>query len=528
MTTLFAERGIVEIRFPYEEDTIRALRLCAGAKWSKTHRVWESPGIEVVLDMQRFGIPYQAGDEKTRTMLELFHEQVRNIISVQSEMHSGAYGFQNIGTKSLVTMEKGIMADDMGLGKTKQALDATQIVCGELVLIVTLKTLVYNWAAEIEKWHPGEKWVIVDGPPKVREEQLKAPARFFIVNYEKLGLHNFVAFNFDTLIFDEATKVKNSQTQMYRNIKKIAKGCKYVYPLTGTPLEMRLEELHSIMSLTRPAVLGDYWKFRDQHLVLDYFSNVRGAKNLKLLRERIAPWIIRREKKDVLHELPDKIYNTVWVELSKEEWQDYGVLDYLTSDNVLTQILRFRQYTCHPAVLGYGTPSSKLAELKRIIDEWEGQVLVFSDFAEVTKVIHRELKCHEDAYIDGSITSAKERLRRVSAFNDGLAGKVFVQTDAGAFGLNITSANLVIHYSLLWNPGKMKQREDRAHRIGQKDVVNVIYLMAKGTVDEGMFLVLQERQKLFEVVIDEASDIISNVKIGDIKELVNGRYIPGR
>lgn len=433
----------------------------------------------------------------------------------------------------------------MGLGKSKEALDAAFVIKAADILILAPKTLLWNWLAEIEKWGYLDCWVPFIVPDNKRKDMWQdfdahgECGRIVLANYEKTILQDWpFDRKWDVLVLDEVTKCKNTQTKTWRRVQRIVQTSDNVWALTGTPLEMRLEELWGIMSLLRPTILGSFSRFRDQHLILDFWGNVIGSKNHELLRERIAPWLLRRTKAEVASYLPPKLYNEIWIDLSPEEREEYekikrAFLLWLAEHgrsaseaNVLTQLLRLQQFTSSPALLATpegsdqtvfsGGPvgfisqkdnnfhGSKLEALRELLAEWEGRAVVFTRFAKMAELLVKELELPEEAIIAGYVP-AEERVPRIEAFNRGELGKVLASTDAGAFGLNITGADMICHLDMLWNPSRMVQREDRLHRIGQERPVNVVKLLCKGTIDVGMNKILAKREMLFDDVINRAA-----------------------
>lgn len=534
-------------RFPYSPDAVSQIRLCLGYSWHKPTTTWDSLGPEVLLDQERFGIGIDQLTSKARAVAENFRQQLWDSMDIRAKpIDEELYGYQRYGSEFLAMMPNSILADDMGTGKTKQALDAAVLVKARKILVLCPKTLCYNWLAEVEKWHPEiSAGVLPDHREEHkrlgigRKEFWKDPPEIVICNYEKLRLNDWpYSRNWDILIIDEATKCKNSATQVYKNVKRIVHKTPKTWALTGTPLEIRLVELHSILGLLRPAVLGSYMRFLDQHCTLDWAGSVVGSKNLQLLRDRIGPFMLRRTKKEVLHQLPEKLPpQNAYVKFSLPEQAAYQAFtsefnNWLDEHGVsgggdpMVQTLRMRQFCCTPDLftddLGRG---SKFAALEDIIEEWQGRVVVFCFFEEVISRLHSWLGCHKEAIISGKVTSNDgERIRRANDFSAGKLGKVFVSTDAGGMGINITGADLIVHYDQLWNPQKMHQREDRLHRIGQVNKVHVINLLCIDTIDYGMFLLNQERAQLFTDVIDGAEEqMLRKMDAPRLRRLVEGR-----
>ncbi len=560
MITLDAwkDNGFV-VRWPYFPDNakryaiINKVKQTAGFIFNPQAKGWIADGPEVLLDMDRVKLwPFVTTiTPAARARVDKFRIDLEGILTAKHSKDDpftwGEYAYQQAGTEALVRQVRGLLADDMGLGKSKQALDGIDYIWQNnlakqqtpLCLVVAPNSLVYNWAAEIDKWYPEWNMFVVPNGKADRAKMWRVLDDYYdipvvvIVNYEKLRLADWPKdIKWDVIVCDEAQKIKNTQTATHKAVKKLK--TQFLWGLTGTPLEMRVEEVYGIMSILRPAVFGNFLRFREQHLVTDSWGQVIGQRNPELLKERLGPWMTRRKKADVLKQLPPKIYNTVYAEMSPDEAKEYmrikheflaWLKDKDTMSNEatsLTQLLRLQQFTCSPVLLEGTMPGCKYEMLRETIDGWEGQVMVFTRFAKMANLLLEWMECNPSALIAGEVKS-EDRVKRVAAFNEGKLGKVLVSTDAGAYGLNVTSADLVIHYDQLWNPGKMRQREDRLHRIGQENIVNVVNLVVTGTIDEGMMKVLAKRQALFDDIIEGAEDAaITKIGTAGLKKIVEG------
>lgn len=543
------------ISFPYNRAHVDKIKTVLGTTWNKTATTWDTDGPEVLMDFQRFGIEVAGLSPEAREIAERFRQEIWDAMDARVlEVEDETFGYQRQGAQYLASMPTAILGDDMGTGKTKQALDAAVLVGAQSILIVCPKTLCYNWKAEIEKWHPN-RWtvgvvpddrddkrrrgVLVEG----RRSFWRNPPQVVIANYEKLNITGWpFDHHFDIVIPDEATNLKNWKTQRYKNVKQIVKTLfeeypnnHHFWPLTGTPLEIKLEELYSILTLCRPAVLGNFYRFREQHLETDWSGSVVGARNLELLRERIAPFILRRTKREVLPFLPGKIYTNAYVTLNDQEREAYQAFtadfgNWLTQHGVsgggdpLVQTLRMRQFCATPKLftneLGTG---SKFEMLEEVLAQHQGRAVIFCFFDEVCKLLREWLEPHARAFINGDVP-AEERIRRVDAFNAGEIGNIFVSTDAGNAGINLVGADLIIHYDQLFNPQRMNQREDRLDRIGQVHQVNVMNLLCLDTIDVGMYQLNREREQLFREVVDGAEEaILRKLDAPRWRRLVEGR-----
>jgi SNF2 family DNA or RNA helicase len=313
----------------------------------------------------------------------------------------------------------------------------------------------------------------------------------------------------DLVICDEITKLKNYKTQRTKATKKLNR--QYGLGLSGIPLENRLEELHSVMDWVMPGMLGPGWLFVREHVVKDASGNVRGYRDIDAVRRRIAPYYIRRRKKDVLKQLPDKVITDLTVELSSDEWVWYDATrdqireqikhnDKLSVVNILTLMLRLKQITGDVRLVGETADTyTKTSMVGDILDgAGEHKVVFFSQFAQLVKMLADDW---EVPYISGSVSSVKRR-DIIADFQAGGYPCLF-STDAGAYGITLTRADVIVHIDQPWNPAVLRQREDRLHRIGQKSSVQVVHLIAARTIDLHVRRILHRKMALIEAVLDD-------------------------
>lgn len=549
---LDAYRHGFKATFRYDPILVENIKKALGFEFNKDGKFWWSAGPEVLLDMERFGIPYVPTRE-AEAVIEDFRKRIYVIGQLKQETVEGQFGYQTIGTHLLITQQRAILADDMGLGKSKQALDALAMVWPRLknrrALVVAPKTLTYNWydpeneESEFVKWHPELPAVnIPEKGPKKRAEfyknLLKNDEFIIVTNYEKLRASDFPRIQFDVVILDEATKFKNSQTATWDAVEQYTSQAKYVWALTGTPLEIRLTELYSIMKAVRPAVFGPFTRFRNEHLQTDFMGNVTGSKNHELLKERYGPWITRRTKTEVAKWLPPKLPpNFIYLDMNKEERASYELLidDFeqwaseqgasFSSFSALVQLVRMQQFCCSQNILNLEAQKGTKFEYLRdgLIDQWNGLVVVFTQYREMGDRLLEWLGCHPEAYVHGN--QGKEAVRRGNAFSKGDLGKVLISTDAGAYGLNIVGADLIVHYDQTWNPMKHRQREDRLWRTGQTKPVNVAYMIYKDSIDQAKRAILEMREALVADIVDDV-EAFTKMRFNqrDFMKIIRGEY----
>jgi SNF2 family DNA or RNA helicase len=531
-------------RFPYSLDAVQALKLCPGWEWSKADKVWFSRGPEVFIDMDRYRLPYTL-TPRAQERYEELQRTINRLSEIKGAVLSGEYAYQKTGAAALYLQQRGILADDMGLGKTYQSIRAMQLSGARRTLVLAPKSLLYTWAAELRKWAPDTAYVVYDG--NLKERKALRPRTEFkdivvITNYEKLLTDaELRTANWDCLIADEAHVLKNEDSKRHKFVKAIGARTPYVFLLTGTPLEMRVEELYNIMAVIRPAVFGGWSRFTRDHLDVDIYGNAVRVKNIQLLRERAGLWMTRRTKTEVLTQLPPKLPPVIVpVEMSKLEtaayadikrgfaaWNpDLGVMD------ALVKLVRFQQLTSSPALLGIEARGSKYAAGLQLLTDWDGNAIVFSRFKQMIDLLREWLPAelfHPDAWITGDRHDPQERQRVVNDFNAGKLGKVLLGTDAMAYGLSI-NADLAVHWDRLWNPAKETQREDRIHGINRGVAgkpSNVAYLMCEGTIDFGMHAVCEMRRQLFHDTVDGAeTDAIKSFTARDFSRIIDGTWQP--
>ncbi len=485
-----------------------------------------------------------------------FKELVQNIrepqdldFNIPPEVKDTLRGYQSFGYKWLKTLSSyglsGILADDMGLGKTIQML--TYLLSEkrekgiEPSLIVAPTSLVYNWLEEIEKFTPDLKAIIISGPKEKRREDIETIGDYDVVITSYPLIRNDIEFyedmNFRCCILDEAQHIKNPLSQSAKSVKKIKS--KNNFALTGTPIENSLTELWSIFDFVMPGYLLSHKKFKNK------FENPiikdKNGEALNNLRKHIKPFILRRLKKNVLKELPDKIENKVVAELSEEQKKIYlAYMQQIKGEvaaeikekgfgrshiKILSALTRLRQICCDPATFidGYSGGSGKLLLLEEILEDAIAsghRILLFSQFTSMLSIIKEMLdkKKIEYKYLDGS-TPTKDRGKLVKEFNNG-AGDVFlISLKAGGTGLNLTGADMVIHYDPWWNPAVEEQATDRAYRIGQKNAVHVMKLITKGTIEEKIYKLQERKRKIFDDVIKPGQTLVSKLSEEEIKDL---------
>ncbi len=435
----------------------------------------------------------------------------------------------------------GILADDMGLGKTIQSIAYIVSETASLpeeegsaspVLIVCPASLIYNWEREIKRFAPSLRTVVAAGDPQERGGLMDDGLQdtdVWITSYPLLrrDIDWYEKRAFRALFLDEAQAIKNHASLTAHAVRRLQAGQRFA--LTGTPIENSLDELWSIFEAVFPGLFGSRKSFAE------------------LPRDKVArmvrPFILRRLKGDVLKELPDKIESVQPSELSADQKRLYlAYLQRLQSDvvrdlsedggfqrnrmKILAGLTRLRQLCCHPSLFleGYEGGSGKLEQLLELVEECrEGgkRMLIFSQFTSMLDLIRQELNDRDVPYfyLDGATPSAR-RVEMCDAFNEGERDAFLISLKAGGTGLNLTGADTVVLFDLWWNPAVEQQAADRAHRIGQKKVVQVFKLVAQGTIEEKMLQLQQRKKDLIEEIVRPGETSISSLTEDDIRELL--------
>ena len=471
---------------------------------------------------------------------------------IPNSLESTLRTYQKVGFNWLKVLAHygfgGILADDMGLGKTLQVIAILLSEKEERTLpsiVVAPTSLVYNWQSEINKFAKGLKTEALVGLPSKRKELLNEMKEnkidVYITTYDTLkrDIAQYEGKTFRYIIADEAQNIKNPSTQNSKAIKRLAG--EVCIALTGTPIENSISELWSIFDFIMPNYLYSHSKFVT-HYETPIVKN-EDKQKIRELKKQIAPFILRRLKKDVLTELPDKTETTLFAEMfeeqrkmytahllqAKEEFEGYIQANTYSSNQlkILSLLTRMRQICCDPSLFieNYSKGSGKLElaiETIQAAIESNHRILLFSQFTSMLSIIKDRLEKENISYfyLDGS-TTAKERLEMSNRFNQGEKEVFLISLKAGGTGLNLIGADMVIHYDPWWNPAVMEQASDRAYRFGQLNKVQVYNLVAKDTIEEKIMQLQEKKKNLVDNVITEGSNFITKMSKEDIAELFN-------
>ena len=486
---------------------------------------------------------------------KLDKEQIESDIKVPENLNSILRYYQKTGFQWLKVLDNykfgGILADDMGLGKTVQMLSliVDYVQNGKenkrrASLVVSPSSLTLNWQSEVNKFTGELKTLVIRGTLNERKIQIEQIDDYDLVitSYDLLKrdieLYKNKNYQFRFVIADEAQYLKNSNTQNAKAIKQIKADTRYA--LTGTPIENSLSELWSIFDFIMPGYLFTYKKFKsmfEMPIVRDNDDNA--MKKLKML---IAPFILRRNKKEVLTELPEKTITVLNNEMGEEQRNIY--LNYLAQAKqeladeikfngyeksqiqILAALTRLRQICCHPSLFieGYNSGSSKLEQCIEVLEEASKaghKILLFSGYTSMFEFIEKELNQRNIKYfkLTGS-TKVDERIKIVDEFNENPEIKVFlISLKAGGTGLNLTGADMVIHYDPWWNLSTENQATDRAYRIGQKNNVQVYKLITKNSIEEKIYELQQKKADLADNMLNNKTSFVNKLSKEEIMNL---------
>ena len=471
-------------------------------------------------------------------------EKLDNLLKVN------LYPYQKEGIRFAAKAGKAIIADEMGLGKTIQAIGTAELLRKEgligSVLILCPTSLKYQWRSEIKKFTDAEVFVI-EGSHLKRKEAYNHPEPYKIISYNSAAndIKILGSLQTDMLIMDEVQRLKNWNTQISRAARKIESD--YSVILSGTPLENKLDELYSIVEFVDNFRLAPYYLFKDKHIITDETGKVLGYKNLNDIGKKLGDILIRRRKKDVKLQMPERSDKNLFIPMTNEqmemhqEWQNQVRLLVLKwrrmhflSDKDRKRLLLFlsqMRMVCDSSYIldqktRYDTKVDECVNIINDIISEEGEkVVIFSQWERMTRLIAKELEKKEIGfeYLHGGVPSEK-RKNLVDNFMNEPSSRVFLSTDAGSTGLNLQSAATIINIDLPWNPAVLEQRIGRIYRLGQQNNIQVINLVTPDSIEQEMLSKLRFKTSMFEGVLDDGEDsvFITDDKFCKMMETVSG------
>lgn len=500
------------------------------------------------------GVDVEAGPEWRFRAERQNRIQPMEPVELSRDLRRILRGYQREGVHWLRFIEVnsfgGILADEMGLGKTLQTLAWLQVkrarseAAGRPALIVCPTSLVGNWAEEAHRFVPDMSVLQVMGSDRHDRWDRIDQTDLVITSYALLrrDVAKYLDHEFAAVVLDEAQHIKNRSTQNAVAAKKLRAGHRLV--LTGTPIENSVADLWSIMDFLMPGYLGSHESFRRHYESPIAQGGPEAEMAQKKLRRKLHPFLLRRLKRDVARDLPPRIDRLAPCELSADQQMVYRELlvnsqrqitDMVARQGfqksrmeILKTLMRLRQVCCHLELLklkGLKSkyPSEKLNLFFELLDEaMDGghRVLVFSQFTSMLKILCRELVKRDlrYCYLDGA---TKNRMEVVHEFNTSREIPLFlISLKAGGTGLNLTGADMVIHYDPWWNPAVEDQATDRAHRIGQKRTVYNVKLITRNTVEEKVLAMQKKKRSVISATLVSDEDVMSRLRWEDVRELL--------
>ena len=525
-----------KVSFRYSPQTVEKIKRLKQRRYLPEDRAWEIPSSELINLVDLFGVgeinieaQYLRGLVRKEAgavsdAYESTRERLRGIKPVVDyPFKTKPFPHQieafNVGYQR----DNFLLADDQGLGKTKESIDITvarKKELGKCLIVCGVNSVKYNWRKEI-LMHSDEHSVMIDGrSANIRMDQLsawiKGDAYFGIINIESLRVEKLMDFIWyqcndgviGAVIVDEIHKAKNgncTQGAAVRNLRSRVR-----IGLSGTPMN-KAEDLWNILTWLRVKDLGNYYRFRGRYCIMGGYGNYKvvGHKNLDELNSKLNTVMLRRKKEEVL-DLPPKIYQTEYVDLTRLQELEYkkirqGIIEdmdeIVTLPNPMVCTLRLRQLT-GGLICDDNPKLDRVKDMLEEITESGKKALIFSQWEKVTELYRRNLRAYNPAYIVGAV-APEERQKEVDRFQSDPSCKVAIGTiGAMGTGLTLNKASYVFFVDKRYWDAENKQAEDRAHRIGTEGTVNVISLVAKDTVDEGIEELLRDNKALFDRVID--------------------------
>jgi SNF2 family DNA or RNA helicase len=525
---IFSEVDHLLVRSQKDTDSVYRARILNLPYYQRLRE--ENPAFKII------------GDDYLENLFEDLHERkLKRSPELPSFLQTILRGYQKSGVAWLSMLKhyrlNGILADEMGLGKTIQALAMIAMAPEDSVnMVICPKTLLYNWAGEIEKFHTNIPYAIVEGNTTNRIELLQNPnIRLYIMSYSMVSsdASQLKNMHFDWLILDEAQNIKNVSALRTKAIKKL--NSNHRMALSGTPIENNLTELWSIMDFLMPGYMGSLKSFKDKYMKPEDDREARQS-----LHRLCSPFLLRRVKKEVLLELPDKQEQISWCKMSAIQEKLYlqildtvqkklmpGTTEEMSYVHILAALTKLRQVCNHPHlansdVLPVPELSAKLEMLVELVQDAISaghKILVFSQFVQMLQIIR---KVFDDlgvkySYLDGK---TRDRAEQVAAFEHDEDIRLFlISLKTGGTGLNLTAADTVILYDPWWNPMVENQAIDRTHRIGQTRKVQVFRLITKASVEEKILSLQKNKIELFNEVIEGGTGVLKSMSLEELKGL---------
>jgi superfamily II DNA or RNA helicase len=536
-----------EVCFRPGEDCPAALRKLANryfdaherlrpAAYSHFHRFLDE-AAKIVHELRYYddalGLVAQVRDQQrlVRQVDQLFPGSVDSP-AWKKLLNADLYPYQREGALFAARAGRCLLADDMGLGKTLQAIAATEILARAggvgRVLIICPTSLKHQWQREIERFAPRPA-VVVEGLLARRAALYAADSFYKITNYDvvRRDLTPIQQWRPDLIILDEAQRIKNWKTRTAQSVKQLASP--YAFVLTGTPLENRLEELHSIVEFVDRFRLGPMFRFLHEHQHTNENGQVIGYRNLSRISETLAPILIRRTKDRVLKELPARMEKHFFLPITPQQeecheenrqnvaqivakWRRFGFLTETDQQRLMISLQNMRMACDSTYLLDHKTDfGTKIDELVTLLGEMledpQTKVVIFSQWLRMHELVVARLKKQKWQHVlfHGGVPGPQRR-KLIDRFREEPDCRLFLSTDAGGVGLNLQHASAVVNLDQPWNPAVLEQRIGRVHRLGQRRPVRVVHLVAQGTIEEQMLGLLKFKKSVFTGVFDKGEN----------------------
>lgn len=476
-------------------------------------------------------------------------ELTKNSDYLKALIKAKLFPYQMQGLEFAAKAGRCLIADEMGLGKTIQAIATAELWKREMgvskVLIVCPTSLKYQWKSEIEKFTDSAVLVIEGVQTKRRRAYQETESFYHIVTYNVVSNDaNYLnEADYDAVILDEAQRIKNWNTKISRAVKRLRTN--YALVLTGTPLENKLEELYSIVQFVDNYRLGPLYLFQNRYQVKDEFGRIMGYRDLNNIKKLLSDLMLRRTKKQVLSQLPKRMDKNLFVPMTEMQadihqqcgdevaklvakWRRWGFLSEKDRQFLMIFLNQMRMVCDSTFILDQATRhDTKVDELMYILEEAltdeETKVVVFSQWERMTRLVAQELEARGIGfeYLHGGVPSS-DRGKLLENFAGNADSKVFLSTDAGGVGFNLQSASLLVNLDIPWNPAVLEQRIGRIYRMGQKRPVNIINLVATGTIEHRMLYTLDFKSQMAAGVLHDGEDAIfmSSERFKDFMENV--------
>lgn len=508
---------------------------------TKLERLEQS--VVVYPDAEEF-IQQQMFRDRIRLLVEEIRENPAKHPLRTSLLKTELLPYQLDGIAFAAGAGRAVLADDMGLGKTIQGVGVAELLAQNAdirkVLVICPTSLKSQWRNEIERFS-GRSVQLVLGGTAERATQYDNDAFFTICNYEQVlrDLLSIEQVDWDLIILDEGQRIKNWEAKTSNVVKSLKS--KFALVLTGTPLENRLDDLYSVVQFVDDRHLGPAFRFFNKHRIVNEKGKVLGYKNLDELRDALKPILLRRTRDDVLKQLPERTTEIVRIAPTDEQKglhdANMQVVASIVRKKFISEmdLLRLRQallmcrmsadstYLCNKEEPSYSSKLDRLDELfEQLFAEKGRKAVLFSEWTTMLNLIEKQLTKRKIEYVrlDGSVPQ-KQRQQLVTTFQTQPDCRLFLTTNAGSTGLNLQAANTVINVDLPWNPAVLEQRIARAHRMGQKQPVQVYVLVTEQTIEEGLLTTLSAKKELALAALDFESDVDEVSLISGTEDLKN-------